>query len=185
MRKLSFLLVPILALAFSGCESRTDKRDTGGVVLSITDFDGLPVSVGVNAAAAGGGLVQIGSLTIQNIAADLNAPTSQLMNVEIQSYEVRYSRADSGTALPPPFVRNVLGVAPVNGTETYENLPIMSLEQIDNQPLSDLQFINGGFDKETGSDSILLNFEIRFFGRTLTGDAVDTAPAGFTIQFVP
>jgi hypothetical protein len=178
-------LITILGFGLGACESRTDKTDGGGVLLSVSDFDGLPVQVGVNNTLASGGLVQIGEITIQNIAKDPRATTSSLMNVEIESYEVIYTRADVGTRVPPSLVRNVFGVSPVNGTQVYENLPIMSLEQLDAVPLSDLQFINGGFDRETGNQTILLNFRMRFFGRTLTGDAVQTEPIGFTIEFVP
>lgn len=179
-------LITALGLGLGACESRTDKTDGGGVLLSVSDFDGLPVQAGVNNVINNlGGLVQIGEITIQNIAKDPTGQTSSLMNVEMDSYEVLYSRADGGTRVPPPFVRDIFGVAPVNGTETYENLPVMSLEQLDAVPLSDLQFINGGFDRETGNQTILLNFRLRFFGRTLTGDEVQTEPIGFTIEFVP
>ena len=38
---------------------------------------------------------------------------------------------------------------------------------------------------QTGEPKITLNFRLRFFGRTLSGDAVETAPALFTIEFTP
>ncbi|REJ84001.1 MAG: hypothetical protein DWQ36_00170 [Acidobacteria bacterium] len=186
LRRVTFAaLITVLGLGLGACESRTDKTDGGGVLLSVSDFDGLPVQVGVNNAVAAGGLVQIEEITIQNIAKDPFGSTSQLMNVEMDSYEVTFTRADGGSRVPPSLVRDIFGVAPVNGTETYENLPVMSLEQLDTEPLSDLQFINGGFDRETGDQTILLNFRLRFFGRTLSGDAVQTEPIGFTIEFVP
>lgn len=181
----STLLVLVFLLSLFGCDSRTEKQETGGVLLTISDFDGFPIQIGVNNTLAAGGLVQVETFTIQNIAIDPDAATSNLMNVEIESYEITFSRADRGTRLPPPLVRKLLGLAPVNGTETYNNLPILTLEQIDEEPLSDLLFINGAFDKETGESTILLNLEIRFFGRTLSGDAVNTAPLGFTLEFVP
>ena len=155
------------------------------MLLSVSDFDGLPVVVGVNNTVAAGGLVQVGQITIQNVAKDPTGAVSELMNVEIQSYEVFYDRADSGTRVPPSLVRNVFGVAPVNGTTQYDNLPVMSLEQLDEVPLSDLQFVNGGLDRETGVDRVLLNLRMRFFGRTLSGDEVQTEPIAFTIEFVP
>ena len=107
------------------------------------------------------------------------------MNVEIQSYEVTYTRADQGTRVPPPMVRGLFGVAPAGGDYIVENLPVMALEQLLNPPLSDLLFQNGGFDKETGSTLIKLNFILRFFGRTLSGDEVETDPIFFTVDFVP
>lgn len=175
------LLCLVALLALSGCESRTDRSE-GGVLLSITDFDGLPVRVNVNTTAA---LVQLGSITIQNVPKNQDANTSPLMNVEMSSYEVRYERVDGGTRVPPPLVEGIFGIAPVNGNETYDNLVIMGAEQLLNPPLEDLLFQNGGIDSETGSPVIKIRFRIRFFGRTLTGDAVATEPANFDIEFVP
>jgi hypothetical protein len=178
-------LILVLAFGLAGCDSRTDRTDGGGVLLSVSDFDGLPILVGVNSALSTGGLLQIESLTIQNIAKNPTGTTSDLMNVEIQSYEVQYSRADRGTRVPTPFVRGIFGVIPVDGTLDYDNLPIMSSDQFNQEPLSDLEYSNGGFDTETGESKIVMNFSVRFFGRTLSGDTVDTAPIFFTIEFIP
>ncbi|MGB5296747.1 MAG: hypothetical protein WBP34_17535, partial [Thermoanaerobaculia bacterium] len=108
------------------------------VLLSVSDFDGLPLLASVNGTLAIGGLIQIESLTIQNIAKNPVGNTSDLMNVEIQSYEVKYSRADRGTRVPTPFVRGIFGVVPVDGTLDYDNLPVMSSDQFNQEPLSDL-----------------------------------------------
>lgn len=175
----------ILAIGLLGCESRTDQAGGGGVLLSVSDFDGLPILVSVNSAALAGGFVQIDDLTVQNVVKDPTGVTSALMDVEIRSYEVTYTRADNGTRLPPTLVRGLFGTAPANGTFDITGLPIMTIEQLANVPLSDLLFQNGGFDRETGSNIIILNLFLRFFGRTLSGDAVESAPAAFTIQFVP
>ena len=49
-RPLAIWAILAMALALAGCESRTDQVDGGGVLLSITDFDGLPAQVSVNTA---------------------------------------------------------------------------------------------------------------------------------------
>jgi hypothetical protein len=72
-------------------------------------------------------------------------------------------------------------VAPVGGTVDYTGLPLMDLEQIENRPIADLLFENGGHDTETGETRILLNCAIRFFGRTISGDEVETAPGNFAL----
>ena len=183
MTKLKTLsILTLVALAFVACEGRTDRTDTGGVALSVSDFDGLPIRVAVNQS---GLIVQVGELVISNISTDPTGITSDLMNVELRSFEVVYSRADGGTRVPPPMVDGIFGVVPVNGTLTIENLDVMGGDQFLNVPLSDLIFQNGGFDKETGSQIIKLNLSIRFFGRTISGDAVQTGPAVFTAEFLP
>lgn len=171
-----------VALALGACEGRTDKTDSGGVILSISDFDGLPIRSSVNSA---GGLLQVEEFVIQNVPKNPSGVTSSLMNVELLSYEVEFSRADAGTKLPPPLVAGIFGVVPVDGTLTIENLDVMGIDQYFNKPLSDLLFENGGFDKETGSTVIQLNLRVRFFGRTLSGDPVETGPANFTVEFLP
>lgn len=131
------------------------------------------------------GFLQVGEIQVTSVIKNPDLVGSTLMNVEIESYEVTYSRGDTGTKVPPIFVRGLFGVVPVGGIFTVENLPVLAPEQFNVPPISDLLFINGGFDKETGSRQIVLNFHIRFFGRTLSGDAVQTAPASFTVTVTP
>ncbi len=181
-RLITLAILSVVALGFVACEGRTDRTDSGGVLLSISDFDGLPIRVNVNSSNA---LLQVGEFVVQNVAKNPTGVVSDLMNVELRSFEVVYSRADRGTRKPNTYTKGIFGVAPVNGTFTVENLDVMGAEQFLNEPLSDLFFENGGFDKETGSQVISMNLTIRFFGRTLSGDAVQTAPATFTVEFLP
>ncbi|MEO8198470.1 MAG: hypothetical protein ABI689_17290 [Thermoanaerobaculia bacterium] len=169
-----------LVLALVGCSGDISKNDTGGVTLSITDFDGLPISV---SASDGTELAQIGSLTVTSVVTDPTGTTSELMNVEIQSYEVTFTRADTGTRLPPRLVNYIFGIAPANGTFVLLNGPFMRAEQFNTQPLLDLK--NLGIDSETGSRSVRLNVGLRFFGHTLAGKAVDSNVARFTLEVTP
>jgi hypothetical protein len=183
-RLLSCCLLALTLLVGVGCESRTDRSDSGGVVLSVSDFDGLPIAVSVNNLVPAIG-VQVGSLTITNVPLNPSRPTSQLMNVEMKSYQATYQRLGPGTRVPPQLVRNIFGVAPVGGTITIDNLPVLGPEQLLNPPLSDLLFANGGFDKETGSELISMNVRVTFFGETLAGATVASQPIEFGIEFVP
>ena len=178
------IVIALLSLVLWGCEERTDESGSGGVILSVSDFDGLPAEIGVNLLQLIG-FLSIGEITIDSHSTDPGGSVSSLMNVEMDSYEVSFSRADAGTILPPPLVQKIFGVTPVNGSQLYENLRILSLEQIESRPLADLLFVNGGFDKETGEAFTRLNLSMRFFGRTLSGDPVQTTPISFTGTFVP
>lgn len=181
LKKLAISACLLAAVASTGCESRTDRSE-GGVILSITDFDGLPVRVPVNGS---GGIVQLGSITLTSVPKNPAAGTTDLMNVEMTSYQVTYSRVDAGSVAPPPLVQTVFGVTPVGGTNVYENLLILGAEQFDNPPLRNLLFTNGGIDPETGERFVRIRFAIQFFGRSLTGDAVASNTASFVIEFVP
>lgn len=176
-RTVSFLFLAVLVLALGSCQSRTDRSE-GSVLLSVTDFDELPLTVSVS----GGGPTQVGEITLQNFAKDQNGTTSDLQSIELRSYEVRYSRRDTGKRLPPPMVKSIFSLVPVNGTATITNLPFLSLDQLLNPPLSDLAT---GVDKETGSQVVVLNVTLRFFGRTLAGDDIASDPASFTVEVVP
>lgn len=178
--------VHILAVAglllLGACSSDRIEDTDGSVFLSVTDFDGLPIRVSVNSS---GGILQLPSITISNLPKNPGSPTSAQQNVEMDTYEVIYERVDAGTRVPPAFVRKIFGVAPVNGSETYENLPLMGADQFQNPPLEDLFFVNGAFDRETGAQVIIMNLTLTFFGRTISGDDVATAPVSFTVEFVP
>jgi hypothetical protein len=173
-----FLLVSLVgALAAAGCRSRTDRSE-GTVLLTVTDFDGLPVQI-----SASDGPFDIESIEIRNVAKDPAGATSNLMDVELRSYEVRYRRRDTGTRLPPVLVQSIFSVVPVNSVITIANLPFLLSDQVLNPPLSDLR--TSGIDRETGSRVVTLDVSMRFFGRTLSGDNIVSDPASFTIEVFP
>lgn len=171
-----FLLI-VLVLALAGCRDRTDRSE-GTVVLSVTDFDGLPVQV-----SASGGPFQIEEVELRNIPKQPSGVTSDLMSIELRGYEVVYRRRDTGTRVPPVMFQSLFSLVPINGTTTIENLPILLSDQVLNPPLSDLR--DFGSDRETGSAVVLLDIRMRFFGRTLSGDDIVSDPAVFTIEVTP
>lgn len=171
---LSLCLI-LLAAGLAGCRSRTD-RSAGTVLLSISDFTGLPVQVSLG----GGGPFQITTLTLRNFAKDPTGTTSSLQNIEIKSYSIVYTRRDTGTRIPPALVQSIFGFVGVNGQANFTNVPILLSDQILNPPLSDLTKF--GVDTETGTSVIVLDCQMTFFGQTLSGDQIASSPAGFTIE---
>lgn len=180
--KLSALALVTIALL--GCPTDNIGDTKGTVFLVISDFDGRPFGASVNTIDANTGFLNIESLTIDNVAKNPNGTTSSLMDVELKSYTVTFRRVDSGTRVPPTYTSATFGLVPVDGNLEVENAPIMGSDQFTNVPLSDLLFENGGFDKETGVDRIILELTLQFFGNTITGDSVATAPASWQIEFV-
>jgi hypothetical protein len=178
------LVLAIALIALLGCETRTDKSDSGGVVLTVSNFNGLPVSIEISAARLDPtGVIAIGNLTINSIVADPTGTSGPLMDVELESYEVIFTRLDGGTRTPPPYRRGIFGNVPANGTFAINGLPMAGSEQVLNLPLSDLLVENGGIDTETGADVITCNLRLRFFGKTIAGKNVDTKPVDFSIEF--
>ena len=173
-------LLGVLTLAVLSCEARTDRTDTGGVLLTVSDFDELPIAMSVNSECC---FLQVGSLTVRSVILNPNATNTDLMDVEIKSYQVTFRRLDNGTRVPRPLVQGLFGIVPHGGNMQLDDLPVMGPEQLLNTPLSDLLFVNGGFDKETGSPVIKLELALTFFGKTLSGDDVATEPAKFAVSF--
>lgn len=183
-------LVGALPLAFlltlGGCSSDAGETDTGGVELVVSEFDGYPSLVSVNGVTDGTvGLVTVEETELTSLLENPNVTPTDLQTIEIRTYEIRFSRADAGTRVPTPVVERLFSTVPPGGTSTFNNLPILRSEQLLNPPLSDLLFVNGGFDQETSSSVIKLNFHMRFFGRTLGGRDVVTSPQSFTVEFAP
>lgn len=178
--KSRMILLPLIALllASAGCRERTDRSE-GSVILSITDFDGLPVVISSTDPAP----ILVEEIEIQNFAKQPDGTTSDLQSVELRSYEVRYTRRDTGRRVPPPTVQGIFGMVPVNGSMTIQDIPVVFSDQLLNPPISDLS--RTGVDSETGSTIVVLNVSIRFFGRTLAGDDVATEPATFTMEVRP
>ena len=66
------------------------------VLLSVTDFDGLPVSVSLRSPASAA--FQIGDVTLTNFFKDPrghHAAGHQLQGIELRSYEITYRRRDT------------------------------------------------------------------------------------------
>jgi hypothetical protein len=175
---LLLLIVPVL-LAVASCRERTDRSE-GTVLLSVSDFDGLPFAISLNADDPPYTIEQI---VLRNTAKEPGGVTGPLMDIELRSYEVRYRRRDAGTRIPPSAVQGVFGVVPVNSTFIVLNLPFMFSDQVLSQPLKDLR--DFGIDRETGTTVIVLDVSLVFFGRTLSGDEIVSEPATFTIEVHP
>lgn len=174
------VLVAILPLAGS-CRSRTDKT-AGPVVLTFGTFSGVPNGP-ISVSNSIGTSIVIGTFTLLSVVKDPSASSpSALEDVEVTSYQVVYKRRDTGTRVPPPLVGGLALEVPVNGTGVINNLPIVRQDQLLSTPLSDLTTF--GHDTETGTAVIVLDAEFTFFGKTLSGDGVQSAPASFTFEFV-
>ncbi|HEY2295142.1 MAG TPA: hypothetical protein VGM86_30940 [Thermoanaerobaculia bacterium] len=178
-RILLFLLIALI-LAVTSCRSRTDKSE-GTVILSVSHFNGLPVSV-----SATNGPFQIDQITLSSFFKDpsVQSPTGHtLEGIELRNYEITYTRRDKGTRVPPPSVQSIFGLVPPQGTLDLFNLPFMTSDQIGNPPIHDL--ITMGRDSETGTTVITLDVSLRFFGRTISGDDIASEPSKFTIEVTP
>ncbi len=184
MKNLRTIFLPVLALALlpltlGGCRSSTDRSE-GAVLLTVSNFDLLPVAVDLSESAVP---ISIGTLTLRNITKDPTGSTSELQSIELRTVEVRFARRDTGTRVPPPLVQGIFGLVTPNGSFTLTGLPVLTSDQILSQPLKDLRDL--GRDSETGTAVVVLDVSVRFFGRTLSGDEIVSDPARFTTEIRP
>jgi hypothetical protein len=183
-RTILFLLIAA-SLAVTSCRSRTDRSE-GTVVLTAQNSGLLPVTVSVSSTTPGD--FQVPSFDLHSILKD---PTSvggtdtqpEFQTIEMKSFTVTYRRRDTGTRLPTPIVRGLSGNVTPGGTLTVQNLPFLTFDQLLSQPLKDL--VQLGRDTETGTAVIVLDVTFQFFGRTISGDDIASAPTTFTIDVTP
>lgn len=173
------LLLVVALLLSLGCTD-LEETDTGGVFLKV-DFVNVPGKVGVNDVTE----VVVPSIEITSVIPNQTAGQSSLMDVLVDVYEVTFTRADSGTRVPPAYIFRRAGTIPVGGTLALTNFPVMGEEQLNVPPLSDLLFENGGQDQETGSSQVRINVTFQVFGRTIGGDEVSSEPRTETLEFIP
>ncbi len=174
------LIAITLFLILSGCTERVGETDTGGVLLEV-EFDDSTFRVGVNDTD----LLALDQVTINSVISRPGGGSSSLMDVQLNTIELTYTRVDTGTRVPLPFVYNVVGTVPAGGQLSYTGLPVMTVEQLRGEPLADLLFQNGAVDSETGASIIKLNVQMRVFGQTLAGVDVSSVPRAQTFEFVP
>jgi hypothetical protein len=182
VKVISLVCLLAVAVAAGSCRSRTD-RSSGTVLLTFGTITGIPTIVSVGSTLHGSGAVSIGNFILQSINKDPTGTTSALQDIEVNQYQVVYKRRDTGTRVPPTLLASLAISVPINGQGTILNLPIFRLDQLENVPLSDLATF--GADQETGTAVIVIDAQITFFGATLSGDKVASAPADFTIEFTP
>jgi hypothetical protein len=177
------LALSLAAVAVFGCETQ-DKVDQGGVIVVISDYNlqGIPstMSAETNFPSVGS---SDATLVVRNQSRMPNNTTSQLMDVLIEGYEVSFTRGDQGTRLPPTLTEPVGGLVPIGGTMTQTGLILMRHDQFESGPLRDLRL--QGKDTETNSTVVRLVWHLKFYGKTISGERVETPSISFNLDVYP
>ncbi len=182
MRSLARLaLVLPLASMIIGCN--TDLGDTAANVI-------LNIDTIVQESDPFGDVISSSNIILEDtiaitLSAFLKAPIStdptivlpEFQNVNLERYEVTYTRTDGGTAVPPGFTRGLSGTVRLTaiGSEELTQLTLTGLVLVPSTikaqpPISFL--ISPGSEPVTNFTNIQVNARIQFFGRTIAGDPV-------------
>ena len=183
MKKLTLsFLVAAAALALGalpGCSTNT-QGDSATPVFCAGNFTLLPLTVNVASNAP----VQFATTVLSCRLKNPNVTSLQFLDVQIDGYNVVWSRLDGGTKASPsqPFGGNVL--VPPNGSTTLTNYPYMTAGNLILPPLDQLFPFNGGIDKETGRAEIRQAGKVTWYGHTLSGQPVTSEVATFDLIFI-
>jgi hypothetical protein len=179
---LPLVLVAAAALAASGCGNNVMGYDATPVYLEVNIGGNgglLPLSKAVNDNAP----LQLSSVVVSNHPKNPAVTTSNFMDVVLEEYVVSWRRIDGGTVASPSERFVAFGTVPVSGQDNLQNFPFMTPGALQMPPLNQLFPFNGGIDRETNSNVIRQVMTVVFHGHTVSGQAVTSTPADFSIFF--
>jgi hypothetical protein len=172
------LLGAALVALLPGCSTNTQGDDAAPVFLS-GNFDELLLEKLLIDATP----MQFKTTTLRNRLKVPGATSTQFLDVQVDSYVVRWTRINGGTTASAneTFGGNV--IVPANGQSTLNNFPYMSADALLRPPLDQLYPFNGGIDRETGKTEIYQAGHVTWYGHTLSGQPVVSVEATFNMIF--
>jgi hypothetical protein len=175
---LAIVFTVVSVAALPGCSTNTRGDDAAPVFLT-GQFTQLPLQKLLVDASA----LQFTTTTLNNVVKTSGITSLQFLDVQLESYHVRWTRLDGGTAASPAedFGGNV--IVPANGTSTLTNYPYMRASSLLLPPLDQLYPFNGGIDKVTGRTEISQAGHVTWYGHTLSGQPVVSVEATFGMIF--
>jgi hypothetical protein len=178
-KPLSVLALGALLLALlPGCSTNTQGDDAAPVFL-VGEFTELLLEK----LLVEGTPVQFKTTTLRCRLKTTGVASVQFLDVQIDSYVVRWTRLDGGTkaSAAETFGGNI--IVPVGGTSTLNNYQYMTADALLRSPLDQLYPFNGGIDRETGKTSIRQAGHVIWYGHTLSGQPVVSNEATFDLTF--
>ena len=181
MKKTSLALALGAALValLPACSTNTQGDDAAPVFMA-GEFQELPLTKCVNDGAP----LQFNTTILHNRLKTTNVTSTQFLDVQVDSYVVRWTRLDGGTtaSASQTFGGNV--IVPPDGNATLRNYPYITADALLRPPLDKLFPFNGGIDPETGRSEIRQAGHVTWFGHTLSGQPVVSSEATFDMIFL-
>jgi hypothetical protein len=168
----------LLLALLPGCSTNTQGDDAAPVFL-VGEFTELPLEKLLVDASP----LQFKTTSLHNHLKVPGTGTTTFLDVQVDSYVVRWTRLDGGTKASASEVFGGNQIVPVDGTSTLNNYPYMSADALLRPPLDQLYPFNGGIDHETGKAQIRQAGHVTWYGHTLSGQAVVSSEATFDMIF--
>lgn len=119
-------------------------------------------------------------------SADVSPTGPPLQEIIVERYAVTFARIDGGAAVPAGFQRGMnarVRITPNNSqSDIFTNVSLVVVPSTSKSQPPIAHLISPGFEPDTGFVNIQVNATIRFFGRTVAGDAI-SAQATIGINF--
>jgi hypothetical protein len=181
-RTFSRALLPVLAAALAFAAGCTNKQgETESPVYMTTNITGTQ-SLTFNIAPGAG--FQLGTVIVTSFPKNSGVTDPQgFQTIQLSSYVVKYTRLDGGTSLPNPPQQSfaISGTIPLGGSITLSGLPVITPAASQQSPFDQLLPFNGGIDQQTGQPTINVGVTVTFFGETVAGTRVSSAPVTFPV----
>ena len=172
------LALGALLLALPGCSTNTHGDDASPVFL-VAEFTELPLEKLLIEASP----LQFKTTTLRARLKVPGAASVQFLDVQLDTYVVRWSRNDGGKTASAGESFGADVIVPVDGSSTLNNYPYMRADNLLRPPLDALYPFNGGIDRETGRTEINQIGHVTWYGHTLSGQAVVSGEASFNMIF--
>lgn len=171
-------LAAALVALLPGCSTNTRGDDAAPVFLA-GDFNLLPLEKLLVEASP----LQFSETTLRNRTKTQVLGSLNFLDVQVDSYRVRWTRVDGGTKASDAEVFPGNVIVPPNGESKLNNYPYMSADALLRPPLDQLYPFNGGIDRETGKAEIRQAGHVTWYGHTLSGQPVVSSEATFGMIF--
>ncbi len=168
----------LLAL-LPGCSTNTTGDDAAPVFL-VAEFTELPLQKLLVDATP----LQFKTTTLRSRLKTTNVTSLQFLDVQVDSYVVRWTRLDGGTKASASETFGGQVIVPPNGSSTLTDYDYMRADNLLRPPLDQLYPFNGGIDRETGKAEIVEAGHVTWYGHTLSGQAVVSGEATFGMIFI-
>ncbi|MDX1582811.1 MAG: hypothetical protein R3338_04350 [Thermoanaerobaculia bacterium] len=178
MRRLGITILTLATLFALSCSEV--NRDPSPVELVATTSQDITI---VDLAGGEGCDQNLGTITLRAIQKNQNRDSTAFLAVDLERMRVSYVRTDGGTLVPASFVQTIDGLIEVGTTgATLNDFIVFQNDALNQAPFAALFPQNGGFDPETGRQSVSLDVVVEIFGETLGGDEV-AATTRFPLEF--
>lgn len=179
-RFLQLCVVLGLALVVGSCGASSSLDNSEASVFLTVDITDYNPDIDICLQASD---IAIGTMAINSNSRSPDGVDSVQQDVNLTRWVIRPYRTDGGSTASPEWSYDVTVFVPSGGSADLSNYRVYPLEYLHEVPLAHLLPENGGYDPETGNTNIRQSFELKIYGKTVSGKNVVTNPVPIAFNF--